>query len=110
MAVGAQIIDAFLLPLLVVSPDATIIHCNRSTNNHHAPAAMNFCCIMSTTNGPQKLFSAPSTVTIICGDRSAHNQCTPAAMGSEPNKLTNKLKIFTKLFMVPEKVATKVND
>ena len=33
-----------------------------------------------------------------------------AAMGSEPNKLTNKLKILTKLFMVSEKVATKVDD
>ena len=31
-------------------------------------------------------------------------------MGSEPNKLTNKLKILTKLFMVSEKVATKVDD
>ena len=33
-----------------------------------------------------------------------------AAMGNNANKLTNKLKIFTKLFIVSEKVATKVND
>ena len=33
-----------------------------------------------------------------------------AVMGNNANKLTNKLKIFTKLFIVSEKVATKVND
>ena len=37
-------------------------------------------------------------------------ELSDAAMGSEPNKLTNKLKIFTKLFIVSEKLATKVND
>ena len=31
-------------------------------------------------------------------------------MGSDANKLTNKLKILTKLFTIVEKVDDKVND